>query len=113
MDVSTLTSLLHEAEEHHGKYEAIAAPMNGRAGTPRLSSRVNRAAHRSRRTTTPSSTSREEGSNRPGPPDVMTSVLRRSAPGRDTRRTTAPSSGPPGCSAFPRSWYAAAARSSA
>ncbi len=26
MDVSTLTSLLHEAEEHHGKYEANSAP---------------------------------------------------------------------------------------
>jgi hypothetical protein len=26
MDVATLTALLREAEEHHGKYEAVAPP---------------------------------------------------------------------------------------
>ena len=56
MDVTTLTDLLREAEEHHGPYEATRRRTTGRPSTPPTSSPATRAAHPSRPTPTPGST---------------------------------------------------------
>jgi hypothetical protein len=56
MDIASLADLLHEMEEHHGAYEAVAHRTTGGTGTPPISTRASAAARRNKPLPQPGST---------------------------------------------------------